>query len=110
MTQTGVQTIPTAATDPRARLLVGLPVEARRVELAGVSTALLEGGDGPPLVLLHEPGSFAAHWLRVIPELVGARLVIAPALPGHGASEVTGGELDADRVLQWLGELVEQTC
>src|SRR5919197_2606951 len=110
MTQTGVQTIPTAATDPRARLFVGWPVEERGVELAGVSPAVLEGGDGPPLVLLHEPGSFAAHWLRVIPALVGARRVIAPDLPGHGASQVTGGEVEADRVLQWLGELVEQTC
>lgn len=110
MTQTTVQTIPTAGTDPRARLLVGLPAEERRVELAGVSTAVLEGGDGAPLVLLHEPGSFAAHWLRVIPELARGRRVIAPDLPGHGASEPTGGELDADRVLRWLGELVEQTC
>ena len=110
MTQTAVPTTLTAATDPRARLLAGLPVKERRLELAGVSTAVLEGGDGPPLVLLHEPGSFAVHWLRVIPQLARGHRVIAPDLPGHGASEPTGGELDADRVLHWLGELVEQTC
>jgi pimeloyl-ACP methyl ester carboxylesterase len=109
MTQTAGRTIPTAATEPRARLLAGLPVEERRLDLAGVSTAVLEGGDGPPLVLLHEPGSFAAHWLRVIPELVKARRVIAPDLPGHGASGTTD-ELDADRVLNWLGALIAQTC
>jgi pimeloyl-ACP methyl ester carboxylesterase len=35
--------------------------------------------------------------------------VVAPDLPGHGASE-TGGSLDVDRVLAWLGELIDKTC
>jgi hypothetical protein len=38
----------------------------RRLELAGVSSAVLEGGDGPPVLLLHGPGEFAALWARVI--------------------------------------------
>jgi pimeloyl-ACP methyl ester carboxylesterase len=36
--------------------------------------------------------------------------VIAPDLPGHGASEVTDGPLDAARTLAWLGELIERSC
>ena len=104
------QASPSAASDDRARLLSGLPVRERRLELAGVSTAVLEGGEGSPVVLLHEPGSFAAHWLRVLPQLVSERRVIAPDLPGHGASEVSQGELDADRVLAWVGELIDGTC
>jgi len=91
-------------------LPAGIPVEERRLELAGVSTALLEGGDGPPLVLLHGPGASAAHWLRVLPDLVATHRVIAPDLPGLGASTVGGGPLDADRVLAWLDELIESTC
>lgn len=98
------------APDPRTRLLAGLPVAERRLELAGISTAVLEGGEGAPLVLLHEPGSFAAHWLRVLPALVSGNRVVAPDLPGHGSSEVTEGQLDAGRVLAWLGELIEETC
>jgi pimeloyl-ACP methyl ester carboxylesterase len=94
----------------RARLLEGMPVSERRLGLAGVSTAVLEGGEGPPIVLLHEQGSFAAQWMRIFPDLVTAHRAIAPDLPGHGASEVTDGELDADRVLTWLGELIERTC
>jgi pimeloyl-ACP methyl ester carboxylesterase len=96
--------------DARERLLAGLPVAERRLELAGVSTVVLEGGDGPPLVLLHEQGAFAASWMRVIPALVRTNRVIAPDLPGHGGSEVSEGRLDADRVLAWLGDLIEQTC
>jgi pimeloyl-ACP methyl ester carboxylesterase len=98
------------AADPRRQLLAGLPVTERRLQLAGVSTPVLEGGEGPPLVLLHEPGSFAAHWLRVLDHLVKDNRVIAPDLPGHGGSEVTGGELDGERVLAWVEELIELTC
>ena len=48
--------------------------------------------------------------MRVIPELVGTHRVVAPDLPAHGASGLPDGPLDADRVLAWLGELIERTC
>ena len=96
--------------DPRGRLLGGLPVTERRLQLAGVSTAVLEGGDGPPIVLLHGPGESAFWWMRVIPDLVTTHHVIVPDLPGHGASEVTDNALDAEATRAWLGELIEQTC
>jgi pimeloyl-ACP methyl ester carboxylesterase len=47
--------------------------------------------------------------MGVIPGLVANHRVIAPDLPGHGASEVDG-PLDAARVLAWLGALIERTC
>jgi len=101
---------PSAGDDARERLLAGLPVTDRRLQLTGVSTAVLEGGDGPPVVLLHGPSGYAAHWMGVIPGLVARHRVIAPDLPGHGASEVADGPLDAARVLAWLGALIERTC
>ena len=94
----------------RETLLAALPVTQRRLDLAGISTAVLEGGTGPTVVLLHGPGANATHWLGVIPELVSTHHVVVPDLPGQGASEITGGPLDADRVLCWLGELIESTC
>ena len=96
--------------EARERLLAGVPVSERRLELAGVSTGLLEGGDGPPVLLLHGPAGNAAHWVRVIPDLVTTHRVIAPDLPGHGTSALTGDQLDADGVVAWLGELIERTC
>ena len=99
-----------AMIDAREKLLEVIPVTERRLELAGVSTAVLEGGDGPPVVLLHGPGEFAAKWMRVIPDLVATHRVVAPDLPAHGASEVPDGPVGADRVLQWLHELIERTC
>ena len=96
--------------DVRERLLADLPVAERRLRLNGTSTAILEGGEGPPIVLLHGPGEYAAKWLRVIPALSGTHRVIAPDLPGHGASEAIEGPVDEHRVLAWLDDLIECTC
>lgn len=104
------RTRPLVGENARLRLLAEMPVTERRLQLAGISTAVLWGGDGPPVVLLHGPSAYAAHWMAVIPSLVTTHRVIAPDLPGHGASEVADGALNADRVLAWLGELIEQTC
>ena len=98
------------AENAREQLLKGIPVAQRRVELAGVSTSVLEGGDGPPVVLLHGPVGHAGHWFRVLPALAKSHRVVAPDLPGQGDSELTGDALDADEVLVWLGELIEDTC
>jgi pimeloyl-ACP methyl ester carboxylesterase len=94
----------------RERVLAEVPLTERRLELGGVSTAVLEGGDGPPVVLLHGQGEFAATWGPVVPGLMTTHRVIAPDLPGHGASEVVAGRLRAVQVIPWLGELIEQTC
>jgi pimeloyl-ACP methyl ester carboxylesterase len=94
----------------RAQLLGAMSLRERRLDLARVSTAVLEGGDGPPLLLLHGPGGCAAHFMRMIPQLLATHRLIVPDLPGHGASEVRDGVLDVDRVLAWLGALIEQTC
>src|SRR4029453_16040427 len=94
----------------RERLLAELPVTERRLQLAGISSAVLEGGEGPPVVLLHGPGEFAALWGRVIPDLVSPHRVIAPDLPGHGATGLPDGPLDHERVRSWLCELIERTC
>ena len=95
--------------EPAARRhpAAGIPVEERRLKLAGVSTTVLEGGDGPPMVLLHGPGASAAHWERVMPELAATHRVIAPDLPGRARPRSAGGPIDADRVLEWLDELIE---
>jgi FAD/FMN-containing dehydrogenase/pimeloyl-ACP methyl ester carboxylesterase len=102
--------IDTRQSTARDRLLAGFPVTERRLELAGIHTGVLEGGDGPPAILLHGPGASAVHWLPVMRVLARTRRVIAPDLPGHGLSAADGGALDAERVLAWLEALIEHTC
>lgn len=101
---------PLTGAEARQRLLAGTPVVERRLQLAGVSTAVLEGGEGPPVVLLHGQGGFAGMWLPLIPDLVATHHVVAPDLPGLGGSETPAGPPGADTVLAWLGELIDQTC
>lgn len=101
---------PSVGEDARRQLLAGIPATERRLEVAGISTAVLEGGEGPPVVLLHGPGESAANWRWVMPELVETHRVIAPDLPAHGATAAPDDRMDADRVLTWLGELIDRTC
>ena len=103
----------TASSGAKARehLLSELPVTERSELLAGIWTAVLEGGDGAPVVLLHGPAGNATHWMRVIGELATTNTVIAPDLPAHGESQLTGDvELDVERTVAWLRELIERTC
>ena len=52
---------------PREQLLAGLPVTHRQLQLAGVSTAVLEGGDGPPVVL--NPVQMSPATLKRLPSV-----------------------------------------
>lgn len=96
--------------DARARLLATMPVTERRLELADVATSVLEGGDGPPLVLLHGPSNYAASWFQIVPQLARSFRIVVPDLPGHGNSIVPGGAIEEDRVFAWLGALIDETC
>jgi pimeloyl-ACP methyl ester carboxylesterase len=96
--------------DIPGQLLADIPMVERRLTLAGVTTSVLEGGEGPPVVLLHGPGAYAASWYRVLPRMLATHRVIAPDLPGQGRSVLPDGALDHDRVQAWLGELIERTC
>jgi pimeloyl-ACP methyl ester carboxylesterase len=95
---------------PRQQLIGALPVKERRLKLNGVITSVLEGGDGPPVVLLHGPGAYGAQWIRIIPALTATHRVIAPDLPGHGASDFFEGAPTRERVTGWLDDLIECTC
>ena len=94
----------------RAELLDGAPLTERRIDLAGVSTAVLEAGGGPPVVLIHGQGNFGAAFLPLLVPLASTHRVIAPDLPGLGASEMTDREPDGPTVMAWLSELIDKTC
>jgi pimeloyl-ACP methyl ester carboxylesterase len=69
----------TDATD----LLGGL--EPRLHERRGARIRLFEGGEGPPLLLIHGYGGAAWNFEPMAPLLAGRRLIV-PDLPGHGGS------------------------
>jgi hypothetical protein len=64
-----------------------VPGVERDVTASGVRVRLTDSGEGPPVVLLH--GLFLDHttWDALSATLAESRRVIAPDLPGFGASE-----------------------
>ena len=94
---------------PRARLIAGTSITERRINAAGISTALIEAGKGPDLVVLHGPGEYAAGSFEVIDALAATHHVVAPDLPGHGES-AADGDLGADVVVAWLDDLISASC
>ena len=98
-----------SAGSARQRLLAGIPVTERRLQLAGVSTAVLEGGDGPPLVLLHggiECGG--VYWGPVISRLARSHHLVIPDVPGLGESG-PAARLDAVTFAGWFAALMQTT-
>jgi pimeloyl-ACP methyl ester carboxylesterase len=93
----------------RGVLLAGLPIARRRLEVAGISTAVLEAGQGPPLVLLHggiECGG--AYWAPVIARLAETHRLVVPDVPGLGES-APAGRPGIPVLAGWLGDLIAQT-
>src|SRR5262245_20390573 len=93
----------------RRQMLAGLSATTRTLDVGGVSTAVIECGDGPPLLLLHggiECG--AAMWAPVLTRLSQRYRVVAPDVPGLGESAPVP-RLDVDTFAQWLSGLVEVT-
>ncbi len=75
----------------RERLLAGLPVTERHAGGWPASRpSRSRAATARRCVLLHGPAGSAAHWMRVIPDLVTTHRVVAPDLPGHGASGIAG--------------------
>jgi 2-hydroxymuconate-semialdehyde hydrolase len=91
-------------------MLEGIAVSERRIAVAGVTTAVLEGGRGPSLVLLH--GGIpcgGVYWAPVLTSLLDRHHVVVPDLPGLGESEPFD-RLDTGSFADWLSALVLLTC
>lgn len=91
-------------------MTAAMAVSERRLDAAGIPTAVVEKGNGPPVLLLHGAGECIGVWALTIPGLAAHHRVVAADLPGHGGTGLGPTALDADRVLTWLDELIGRTC
>jgi pimeloyl-ACP methyl ester carboxylesterase len=85
---------------------------ARFVDAAGVRTAYLDAGprDAPPVLLLHGLGATNASMLPLLPELARDHRVVAPDLPGFGASAAPWWAYTFDDLARWLFAFQEATA
>lgn len=73
-----------------ARAAAGLTRRTVRLGDGREVVYLDQGGDRPPLVLLHGIGASKDHWPRLAKRMRERVRVIAPDLPGFGESDLTG--------------------
>jgi pimeloyl-ACP methyl ester carboxylesterase len=73
---------------------------------AGVNTAFLEAGEGPPVVLLHGLGATNASVLPTLWDLARDHRVIAPDLPGFGESQKPIRSYDSSFFARWLRDFL----
>lgn len=76
---------------------------------SGGALRVLEGGEGPPVVLLHGRGHAAAMWFSYLTVLARGRRVLAMDLPGFGLSSAPEGALrTAEDGVRFFTEPVEE--
>ncbi|HEV2889347.1 MAG TPA: alpha/beta fold hydrolase [Frankiaceae bacterium] len=83
---------------------------AAMVKAGRVRTFSLEAGppDAPPVVMLHGLGATNASLLPTLWDLATDYRVLAPDLPGHGASSAPIGRYDAAFFAKWLAAYLDE--
>ena len=91
----------------RLEMLAAAGLERSVLETAAGRLVYWQGGEGPPLVLLHGSGDSAGTWAMTARELVGERRLLIPDLPGHGASDPAEGVLPFATIVAGLEALLD---
>jgi pimeloyl-ACP methyl ester carboxylesterase len=81
-------------------------IPAKTATVHGRSVSYVEAGEGPVLLLIHGMAGECANWREVIEPLAGQHTVIAPDLPGHGASAPGGGDYSIGGLATGLRDLL----
>jgi 2-hydroxy-6-oxonona-2,4-dienedioate hydrolase len=75
------------AAELELRRSVPRPIESRWLDVFGLATHALVGGEGAPLVLVHGYGVSSTYMLPLAESLATSFSVFAPDLPGYGRSQ-----------------------
>ena len=81
-------------------------LEFRRASIHGHDVAFRTGGPGPALLLVHGMAGSSATWRHVMPALAEHFTVVAPDLPGHGASAKPRGDYSLGNLADSLRDLL----
>jgi pimeloyl-ACP methyl ester carboxylesterase len=78
----------------------------RSLSIHGRSVNLIEAGEGPALLLIHGIAGTCENWREVVEPLARHHTVIAPDLPGHGASDPGAGDYSIGALAAGLRDLL----
>src|SRR4051794_23816848 len=78
----------------------------RWISVDGRAVNVIDVGDGPPLLFVHGHSGCWQNWLENIPHFARSHRVIAPDLPGFGASPLPGWRLS----IRSYGQLLIDFC
>ena len=81
-------------------------IKPRTVTLHGRPVTYAQAGSGPVLLLIHGMGGTYENWQAVIEPLAREHTVVAPDLPGHGASAPGGGDYSLGAFAAGLRDLL----
>ena len=81
-------------------------MESRSVLLHGRPVTYVEAGSGPVLLLIHGMAGNIGNWQEVIEPLARHHTVVAPDLPGHGASAPGAGDYSLGALAAGLRDLL----
>ena len=81
-------------------------LEFERASIHGHDVAFRAGGAGPVMLLVHGMAASSATWRHVIPALAEHFTVVAPDLPGHGASAKPRGDYSLGALADTLRDLL----
>jgi pimeloyl-ACP methyl ester carboxylesterase len=81
-------------------------MEPKTLSLHGRSVAYVEAGSGPVLLLIHGMAGTYENWRAVIEPLARHYTVVAPDLPGHGASQPGAGDYSLGSLAAGLRDLL----
>jgi pimeloyl-ACP methyl ester carboxylesterase len=81
-------------------------LRSQTVSVHGRSVSYLEAGEGPVLLLVHGIAGNCENWREVVGPLARHHTVIAPDLPGHGASQAGAGDYSIGALASGLRDLL----
>jgi pimeloyl-ACP methyl ester carboxylesterase len=80
--------------------------QLQRITLHGQELAFRSSGSGPVLLLVHGMAGSSSMWVDAMPGLSTHFTVVAPDLPGHGASEKPRGDYSLGAFANSLRDLL----
>lgn len=82
--------------------------EYKYLDLHGDQVAYRDAGSGDALLLIHGMAGSSATWEAILPALSRHHRVIAPDLPGHGASDKPRGDYSLGAFAAFLRDLLDE--